>query len=159
MLTTDASGDDACPHPAPGWLGLRSLVNRRSISRKGNWFSGVLGARAAWRAVAVGHRSAPPGADGAEPTTTGGAESDLADASPSHSTADGLRNRSWASLMRRAFGFEVLACPRCGGRLRLIALIEQPAVIGRILRHLGEPTGVPPPWPARAPPDTVSFVG
>jgi uncharacterized protein YbaR (Trm112 family) len=31
--------------------------------------------------------------------------------------------------MRRTFGFDVLACPRCGGRLRLIALIEQAAVI------------------------------
>jgi uncharacterized protein YbaR (Trm112 family) len=27
-------------------------------------------------------------------------------------------------LMRRAFGFDVLACPRCGGRLRLVATIE-----------------------------------
>ena len=37
----------------------------------------------------------------------------------------------------------MLACPRCGGRLRLIALIEEAAVIGRILRHLGVPTGDP----------------
>jgi len=44
--------------------------------------------------------------------------------------------RSWASLMERTFGLDVLACPRCGGRLRLIALIEEAAVIGRILRHL-----------------------
>jgi uncharacterized protein YbaR (Trm112 family) len=28
-------------------------------------------------------------------------------------------------LMQRTFGFDVLACPRCGGRLRLIALIEE----------------------------------
>jgi len=26
--------------------------------------------------------------------------------------------------MRRAFNLDVLACPRCGGRLRLIATIE-----------------------------------
>ena len=54
--------------------------------------------------------------------------------------------------MRRAFGFDVLACPRCGHAMRLIALIEQADVIGRILRHLGEPTEVPAPAPARAPP-------
>ena len=54
--------------------------------------------------------------------------------------------------MRRAFGFDVLACPRCGRGMRLIALIEQPEVIRRILRHLGEPTEVPPPATARAPP-------
>ena len=52
--------------------------------------------------------------------------------------------------MRRAFGFDVLACPRCGHAMRRIALIEQAEVIRRILRHLGEPTDVPAP--ARAPP-------
>jgi hypothetical protein len=50
--------------------------------------------------------------------------------------------------MARTFGFDVLACPRCGGRLRLIALIKEAAVIGRILRHLGVPTEMPAPRPA-----------
>jgi hypothetical protein len=54
--------------------------------------------------------------------------------------------------MRRAFGFDVLACPRCGHAMRLVALIEQPEVIRRIFRHLGQPLEVPPPAPARAPP-------
>jgi hypothetical protein len=54
--------------------------------------------------------------------------------------------------MQRTFGFDVLLCPRCGGRLRLIALIEEAAVIGRILRHVGVPTEIPAPRPARAPP-------
>jgi hypothetical protein len=54
--------------------------------------------------------------------------------------------------MRRTFGFDVLACPRCDSRLRLIALIEEVAVIGRILRHLGLPTDLPVARPARAPP-------
>ena len=49
-------------------------------------------------------------------------------------------------------GLDVLACPRCGGRLRLVALIEQASVVQRILRHLGLPTEVPMPRPARAPP-------
>jgi hypothetical protein len=39
--------------------------------------------------------------------------------------------------MPRTFGLDVLACPRCGGRLRLIAIIEQATVITRILGHLG----------------------
>jgi len=50
------------------------------------------------------------------------------------------------------FGLDVLACPRCGGRLRLIALIEEAAVIGRMLRHLGLAAAIPAPRPARAPP-------
>jgi hypothetical protein len=62
------------------------------------------------------------------------------------------RNWRWADLMRRTFGFDVLACPRCGGRLRLIALIEQAAAIERILRHLGLAAQIPAPCPARAPP-------
>jgi hypothetical protein len=37
----------------------------------------------------------------------------------------------------------VLACHRCGGRLCLIALIEEAAAIERILRHLGVPTAIP----------------
>ena len=35
---------------------------------------------------------------------------------------------------------DVLSCPRCGRRLTLIALIEDPAVIVRFLGHLGLPT-------------------
>jgi hypothetical protein len=54
--------------------------------------------------------------------------------------------------MARTFGLDVLARPRCGGRLCFIALIEEAAVIGRILRHLGLPIEMPAPRPARAPP-------
>ena len=52
----------------------------------------------------------------------------------------------WAEPMRRTFGFDVLACPRCGARLRLVALIEQSSMV-RILRHLGLPMEVPEPRP------------
>jgi hypothetical protein len=37
--------------------------------------------------------------------------------------------------MHRAFGIDVLACPQCGGRLRLIATLHDPAVIRKILVH------------------------
>jgi hypothetical protein len=53
---------------------------------------------------------------------------------------------------RHSFGFDVLACSRSGDRLELIALIEHPPVIRRILRHLGLPTEVPAARPARPPP-------
>ena len=61
-------------------------------------------------------------------------------------------NWLWAELMQRSFGFDVFACARCGDRLELIALIEDPKVIGRILSHLGLPTEVPAARPARSPP-------
>lgn len=60
--------------------------------------------------------------------------------------------------MRRTFEIDVLACPRCSGRLRLVALIEDASAIERILRHLGLPTDVPEPRPARAPPRPLHSV-
>ena len=41
--------------------------------------------------------------------------------------------------MRRAFGLDALRCPRCAGRMQLMATIDDPAVIQRILAHLGLP--------------------
>ena len=57
-----------------------------------------------------------------------------------------------AALMHVGLIWHSLACPRCGRRLRLVALIEQASVVPRILRHLGLPTEVPEPRPPRAPP-------
>jgi hypothetical protein len=62
-----------------------------------------------------------------------------------------------AALMQRSFGFDVLACPRCAGRMTLVALIRTPAVVARILRHLGEPTELPRLWPSRDPPARSIF--
>jgi hypothetical protein len=54
--------------------------------------------------------------------------------------------------MRRGFGIDGLACPRCGGRLRRIATVEDPAVVGTILAHLGllHPGDSPGPAPPSA---------
>ena len=46
---------------------------------------------------------------------------------------------TWAAVMRRAFDLDVLRCPRCAGRLELIATIDDPAVIHRILAYLALP--------------------
>jgi hypothetical protein len=54
--------------------------------------------------------------------------------------------------MERSFGFDVLACPQCAGRMTLVALIRDPAVVARILRHLHLPDAVPVMRPAREPP-------
>lgn len=51
----------------------------------------------------------------------------------------------------RAFNLDVLACPRCGGRLRLVATIDDPRAIREILTSLALPTEgadrAPPPVP------------
>jgi hypothetical protein len=63
---------------------------------------------------------------------------------------------NWAKRLKRVFGLEIDTCQRCGGQLRIIASIEQPAVVAKILAHL-ERTSPPQnsaEWPlgARAPP-------
>jgi len=105
----------------------------------------VLRARAAWRPEVVPRRPSGRGPTG-DPVN--GA---CATATPD-TARSGARGRCWAALMKRTFGLDVLDCPRCGGRLRLIALIEEAAVIGRILGHLGFPADLPVARPARAPP-------
>ena len=42
----------------------------------------------------------------------------------------------WARRLKRVFGIEIEGCARCGGRLRIIASIEEPEVIAKILAHL-----------------------
>jgi hypothetical protein len=59
-------------------------------------------------------------------------------------------NWSWAALMRRAFALDVLACPRCGARLRVAATIEDPVAVRRILTSVV--CHVPPRLSARVRP-------
>jgi Putative transposase len=64
----------------------------------------------------------------------------------------------WPRLMQRTLGFDVLSCPKCSGRMRVLSVIDEPAVVKRILDHLGLPTEPPPLAPARASPmDQVGF--
>ncbi len=121
---------------------LAALTPRPRI----NWvlYHGVLAPRSIWRKSIVPPVSIAGGAKG---------ETEAA-ACADDSGPDGVRscNRGWADLMQRSFGFDVLACPRCPGRLTLVALIRETAVILRILRHLGLPDEVPVMRPARDPP-------
>ena len=54
----------------------------------------------------------------------------------------------WATLLRRVFLAEVLACV-CGGTRRVIAAIEEGPVARKILDHLGLPASAPELAPAR----------
>ena len=55
----------------------------------------------------------------------------------------------WARLLKRVFDVDLEHCPQCGGDFKIIAAIEDPAVIARILTHLGLPGRAPPRSPAR----------
>jgi len=58
--------------------------------------------------------------------------------------------RAWARLIRKVWAADPLACPKCGGRLRIISFIEDPAIIEKILRHLKLWNPPPRPPPPRA---------
>ena len=47
------------------------------------------------------------------------------------------------------FAIDALACPHCGGRLRLIATLHDPAVIRKILAYLGPSQSGQSPGPPR----------
>ena len=52
----------------------------------------------------------------------------------------------WARPRKRVFDIDVEHCPNCGGALKIIAAIEDPPVIVKILSHLGY-RPAPPPVP------------
>jgi hypothetical protein len=43
---------------------------------------------------------------------------------------------NWARRLKRVFGVEIEDCARCGGKLAILASIEEPEVIARNLSHL-----------------------
>jgi hypothetical protein len=54
------------------------------------------------------------------------------------------RRLAWADLLRRVFAVGVLECPRCGGRMRLLATIHPPEATEAILECLKLPSRAPP---------------
>jgi len=43
---------------------------------------------------------------------------------------------AWARLIRKVYEADPLECPKCHGPMRIIALIDDPPVVRRILDHL-----------------------
>jgi hypothetical protein len=43
---------------------------------------------------------------------------------------------SWLQRLRRVFAIDIETCPQCGGTLRVIACIEEPQLIAKILGHV-----------------------
>ena len=79
-------------------------------------------------AVTPAHRgrgAAPPPVSGADPSKP---------STPRHVAM------SWARRLKRVFGVEIESCTRCGGQLKIIASIEEPQLIAKILSHLASVT-------------------
>ena len=43
---------------------------------------------------------------------------------------------SWAQRLKRVFNIDIETCKDCGGPVKIIACIEDPVVVEKILRHL-----------------------
>jgi len=106
-------------------------------------YHGVLAPHACWRPAVVAFGRPEGDAALAPHEPMGRAEAERYGAARS-------RYWTWAALMRRAFDLDVLRCPRCAGRMQLIATIDDPAVIHRILAHLALPGARDDPAPAAA---------
>jgi hypothetical protein len=50
----------------------------------------------------------------------------------------------WAKLMQRVFAVDVLECPRCGGKMKILATIHPPEATAAILESLGLSPRAPP---------------
>ncbi len=115
---------------------LAALIPRAHVNLV--LYHGVLASHARWRRRVVLREPTAPSAPNLASAP------DPSDGSP---PAPGSRHWAWAQLMQRAFGVDVLACPRCAGRLRLVATVEDPHAIRAILESLGLPAPASPPDP------------
>jgi hypothetical protein len=102
------------------------------------------------------------GAEGPVPVMGGacggegqGAESSVA--AEAEAKSDKLARRRWAMLIQRVYEVDPLVCPKCGGKMKIIAFIEahQGIVIQRLLQHCGLWNPPPPRPPPRPPPARV----
>ena len=42
---------------------------------------------------------------------------------------------TWAQRLKRVFGIDVETCIRCGGKVKIVASVEEPNAIRAILAH------------------------
>ena len=124
-------------------------------------YAGILAPAAKWRALIIPVAAAAPtssakimSATDSAPTGTIACSTDCAPpgavvelASIEPAVAPHGRNYTWAELMKRVWALDVLECPRCQGRMRILAAIHSPAAIGKILDCLSLPSRDPPVSP------------
>lgn len=84
---------------------------------------------------------------------------------PTQSAKTGIESRAamtWAQRLKRVFKIDVETCEACGGQVAIIASIEDPVVIKKILSHLENtaPSSTTPRLPhTRAPPSPLPLFG
>jgi Putative transposase len=106
-------------------------------------YAGVLASASKWRA-----RIAPkPVVDASVDTPPSG-----------EPARRGCKYRPWAELLRRTFALDVLECPKCKGRMKLLAMVTEAKGIRRFLASTGEQLEPPTRAPNRGPPYWASTV-
>ena len=120
---------------------LAALVPRPAVHLL--LYHGVLAPRARWRAQVV--RYGRPAPDGLALEL----EASPRSAGPPHAW-------TWAALLHRVFEIDALLCPRCGHRMRVIATVQDPAVVRAILAHLARSGTPAPPGPAPPAPAAIT---
>jgi len=121
---------------------LAALIPRPAVNLV--LYHGVLAPHARWRRQAVSYGRPAP-----DPTAQ------ALEASPR--AAVPTRAWTWAALMRRVSDLDVLACPRCGGRLRGIAPVRDPLAVQAILAYRARSGAPAPPGPAPPAPAATTW--
>jgi hypothetical protein len=119
-------------------------------------YHGILASGASCRDRVIPRAAtSPAGADAEARRTADHPGGETAGPRPSAegSSAASDRRLSWAELMQRVFAVDVLECPRCRGRLRILAVITSPKAVRAILACIGSD-----PLP-RSPPGVDESVG
>jgi uncharacterized protein (UPF0212 family) len=47
-----------------------------------------------------------------------------------------LPSKGWAAMIRKVYEVDPMICPKCGGRMKIVAFITEVAVVDRIMEHL-----------------------
>ena len=55
------------------------------------------------------------------------------------------RRLAWAGLLARVFAIDVTVCRKCGGRMRILEVVDTPDAIARVLHGARAPPRPPPP--------------
>jgi hypothetical protein len=101
-------------------------------------YHGVVSSAASFRAEIIPRGAEPdPAADAAD----AGSSPELPPVRP--------RRLPFAQLLFRTFEIDPLRCPRCDGKLKVLAVLTDPIEVARLCQHLGEPTEPPKLWPSR----------
>jgi hypothetical protein len=89
-----------------------------------------------------------------------GKQANVSEATEGPTPAERRAAMTWAQRLKRVFNIDIETCKTCGGHVKIIACIEDPVVIEKILTHLDRKdasAAAPRLPPCRAPPQAALF--